>query len=99
LNPKEITAQELKAMLEAPQPPLVVDVREPFEMAYGVLPTAMPMPMNTIPYRLSELPRDRTIVAYCHLGERSWMVAQYLARQGFADVKSLAGGIEAWKKT
>jgi rhodanese-related sulfurtransferase len=37
-----------------------------------------------------------TIVAYCHVGERSWRVAQFLARRGFRVAKSLRGGIEAW---
>jgi rhodanese-related sulfurtransferase len=37
-----------------------------------------------------------TIVAYCYVGERSWNVAQFLARHGFREVKSLRGGIKAW---
>ena len=96
-NPQEITAQELEAMLESPQPPIVLDVREPYETAHGIIPGAQLMPMNTVPMRLQELPPDRPIVVYCHLGERSWVVAQFLARRGLADVKSLRGGIEAWK--
>ena len=99
MNPQEITASELKAMLESPQPPVVIDVREPFEMAYGRIPGATPMPMGTVPHHLEELPRDRTIVAYCHLGERSWQVALFLARRGLPDVKSLTGGIEAWLRS
>ena len=97
MNPQEISAHDLKAMLAAPEPPFVLDVREPYETAYGIIPGAQLLPMNTIPMRLKELPPDRTIVVVCHLGERSWVVAQFLARRGLADVKSLRGGIEAWK--
>jgi rhodanese-related sulfurtransferase len=98
MNPEEITAHQLKTILESKEPPMVIDVREPFEMAAGMIPGAVPMPMNSVPLRLADLPRDKTIVAYCHLGERSWAVAQFLARRGFGDVKSLAGGIEAWNR-
>ena len=97
VNPQQVTAQELEAMLAAPEPPFVLDVREPYETAYGIIPGAHQMPMNTVPMRLQELPSDQTVVVYCHLGERSWAVAQFLARRGLADVKSLRGGIEAWK--
>ena len=96
-QPQEISAQELQAMLEAEQPPLVIDVREPFELAYGFIPGSVNIPMGAIAFRLEELPRDRVIVAYCHLGERSWNVAQFLARRGFSEVKSLHGGVEAWQ--
>lgn len=97
MNPQEISARDLKALLAAPEPPLVLDVREPYETASSIIPGAQLMPMNTVPAHLQELPPNRTIVVYCHLGERSWIVAQFLARRGLADVKSLRGGIEAWK--
>jgi rhodanese-related sulfurtransferase len=96
-QPQEISAQELEAMLKTEQPPLVIDVREPFELAYGFIPDSANIPISAIALRLEELPRDQVIVTYCHLGERSWNVAQFLARRGFREVKSLRGGIEAWQ--
>jgi len=96
-RPQEISAQELERMLSAEQPPLVIDVREPFELASGAIPGSIHIPMGAIALRLTELPRDRTMVVYCHLGERSWSVVQFLARRGFREVKSLRGGIEAWQ--
>ena len=95
--PQEISAQQLEVMLKAEQSPVVVDVREPFELAQGVIPGSINIPMGAIALRLAELPRDRVVVIYCHLGERSWSVAQFLARCGFCEVKSLHGGIEAWQ--
>lgn len=91
----EISAKELKALLASPEPPFLLDVREPFEWLDGGIRGATQIPMNSIPARLDELPRDRAIVAYCHLGERSWYVAEFLLRNGFSQVSSLAGGIEA----
>jgi len=95
--PQEISAHELEILLKAEQPPLVIDVRAPFELARGLIPGSIHIPMGAIAFRLDELPHDRTIVIYCHLGERSWSVARFLARSGFREVKSLHGGIEAWQ--
>ncbi|MBI3761580.1 MAG: rhodanese-like domain-containing protein [Chloroflexi bacterium] len=95
-NVPETSAKELKALLASPEPPFVLDVREPYEWPDGVIPGAAQIPMNSIPARLDELPRDRAIVAYCHIGERSWYVAEFLLRNGFTNVSHLTGGIEAW---
>ncbi len=58
----------------------------------------MHMPMNTVPRRLAELPRDRLIVTQCAHGHRSFDVGGYLLDQGFPQAQSLAGGIEAWNR-
>ena len=52
--------------------------------------------MNEIPSRMEEIPKDRTVVVYCHMGARSLLVAGFLAENGFASVANLAGGIDAW---
>jgi rhodanese-related sulfurtransferase len=93
----EIGPTELRDKLAGPEPPFLVDVREPYEWADGGIPGAAQMPMNSIPDRLAELPRDREIVAYCTVGQRSWAVAEFLLRQGFARASSLDGGIIAWQ--
>ena len=94
---KEITALQLKQMLAGENPPLVVDVREADELAEGVIPGAMHIPMNSVPSRLDELPRDRDLVIHCAVGQRSWYVAKYLQRMGFERVSNLDGGIVAWQ--
>ncbi len=94
----EITAKELKALLESPNPPLVLDVREAYELtADGLISGSVHIPMRFIPNRLSELPKDRPIVAYCGVGARSYYVAEFLLKQGYGDVKNLRGGIIAWQ--
>ena len=92
----EITARALKLWLASPEPPFLLDVREPYEWRDGGIPGAVQIPMNTVPEHLIELPRDRPIVAYCHLGQRSWVVAEFLLQHGFSRVSSLAGGTAAW---
>jgi rhodanese-related sulfurtransferase len=81
-------------------PPLVLDVREPWEVQVAsVQPEGfelLAIPMNQIPARLAELPHDRPIACLCHHGMRSQQVAAFLAQRGFDDVANIAGGIDAW---
>ena len=95
-NLTEIQPAALKELLASPQPPLVLDVREPWELAKARLPGTLDIPMNQIPQRLAELPRDRPIVVMCHGGGRSTKVAHFLLQNGFSQVANLTGGIHAW---
>lgn len=76
--------------------PVIVDVREPWEHAICSLPEARLVPMQQIPARVDELPRERDIVVVCHHGMRSWQVADYLVSVGFTRLYNLSGGIAAW---
>ncbi len=92
----EISAADLKLQLDSPQPPLVLDVREKWELEAARLPGTLDIPMAQIPQRLCDLPHDRPIVVMCHGGTRSLKVANFLAQNGFDQVASLDGGIRAW---
>ena len=82
--------------------PLVLDVREPWELqTASVAPEGfelLAIPMNQVPQRLAEVPTDRPIACLCHHGTRSQRVALFLAQQGYTDVANIAGGIEAWSR-
>ena len=75
---------------------MLLDVREPAEWDTARVADAVHMPMRTVPGRLHELDRERTIVVMCHGGARSRRVAEFLAGSGYASVFNLTGGIEAW---
>ena len=75
---------------------LVLDVREPVERRYASIQPSIHIPMEEIPRRLAENPRDRDLVGYCHIGERSGLVVGYLRGLGFPSVANLDGGIDAW---
>jgi rhodanese-related sulfurtransferase len=92
---REITPTELQQLLAGDNPPSLVDVREEGEAAICSIDGSTLIPMNTLPQRLQELPRDRAVVLYCHSGMRSMMAGQWLSQQGF-DALSLAGGIDRW---
>ncbi len=92
---QEITPGALNARLGADDPPVVLDVREPWEQEIARLPGTLDIPMNEVPARLDELPRDREIVVMCRSGGRSARVAQYLEQQGYRTA-NLTGGILRW---
>jgi rhodanese-related sulfurtransferase len=95
----EIEPLELKARRERGDRVVVLDVREPEEIAIAPFPDAMHIPMGDIPSRLTELDPDAEWVVVCHHGMRSAQVAMYLARMGFERVSNLTGGIEEWSLT
>lgn len=95
--PAELTPVELKTLWDRGESPLVVDVREDWELGIAKLPQAVHMPMNEVPQRLAELPRDARIVVMCRSGGRSMQVARFLERNGFGQVANLTGGILAWR--
>ncbi|HEV7607568.1 MAG TPA: rhodanese-like domain-containing protein [Steroidobacteraceae bacterium] len=95
---REISVEELKARRDLGENPLVLDVREEWELQLASIPGVVHVPMNQVPARLSELsPKSETIVM-CHAGGRSMRVAHFLADQGFTNVANLSGGISAWSQ-
>ena len=82
--------------VESPLPgSLLLDIREPGELASGVAVGALLIPMDLVPHALDRLPKDRPITVYCAAGARSWGVAHWLREQGFPLAVSLSGGIHA----
>ena len=77
---------------------VVLDVREPQELAVAALDGVVHIPMAQVPQRVAELPRDRDIVVLCHLGARSERVTAFLRANGFTRAVNLAGGIDAWSR-
>lgn len=79
-------------------PPVLLDVREAWEVATAALPGASHIPMSVLPDRLAELDPTRPTVVLCHHGLRSARVGTWLELNGFAAVFNLAGGIDAWSR-
>lgn len=95
---QHITAPELAKLLadNAQKPPLLLDVREPWEYQTCHIPGVQLMPMQAVPARINELDPDSVVVCICHHGGRSMQVANFLERQGFSRVINLTGGVHAW---
>lgn len=99
-QPEQIGVAELQALCAAARPPLLLDVREPWEAQLARIRIdgvdSRLLPMGEIPERLDELNPLQPVVVYCHHGMRSLQVVAFLLRQGFESVYNLAGGIDAW---
>jgi rhodanese-related sulfurtransferase len=95
---QHLTAPELASRIaDASRPaPVLLDVREPWEVEKCSLPDSVAIAMNTIPARMQELDPEAEIICICHHGARSMQVAAFLERQGFENVTNLTGGIHAW---
>jgi rhodanese-related sulfurtransferase len=93
---KSITISQLLRRLEDDPGPFLLDVREPEELADGVIAGSVSVPVREVRHRLGELPRDRDIVVICHLGVRSAYVTERLNALGYDRAVNLAGGMDAW---
>ena len=75
---------------------LLLDVREPHELAISALRGATNIPLGELAARLSELDSAREMVVFCKAGTRSTRALELLVSAGFKKVKNLKGGINAW---
>ena len=92
----EISVAELKRRHDSGADFVLLDVREPDELATAAVAWARAIPMREIPAQLGELPRDKPIVCMCHHGGRSERVTQFLNQNGYDNAVNLAGGIDEW---
>ncbi len=90
-----LSANELNELL-AHSKITLVDVRNPDEVARGVIAGAMHLPLHLLPLKYKSLPTTLPIVFYCHSGVRSAHAADFAVSNGFENVHNLTGGILAW---
>jgi len=95
-QPLEIDVQEAARRRAEDEDFLLLDVREPQELAICAIDDHLHIPMQQVPARLKELPKDTPVVVLCHHGGRSMQVTMFLRQQGFANATNLAGGIDQW---
>ena len=93
-----LTPKQLQQLLDAGEPLVLLDVREPFEWKISNLGShgARLIPMGDVPDRLEELDPGAPVVVYCRTGARSDLIARFLIAHGFEQVWNLEGGINAW---
>ncbi|GAC1411941.1 MAG: rhodanese-like domain-containing protein [Candidatus Velthaea sp.] len=94
----ELSVADFKRKRDAAEDLVLLDVREPYEVAVASLPHATLIPMMEIPQRYTELPHGKDIVVMCHHGVRSETVANFLLANGYTNVANLIGGINAWSE-
>ena len=96
----EVDAAGARELLDAPDAPLFVDVREPDEWSEGHIPGAVHVSRGHFESRIEQAAPDhsRQIVVYCAGGARSAFAAKTLGELGYENVVSLAGGYTDWKR-
>jgi rhodanese-related sulfurtransferase len=95
----EVTPEEVKSRLDAGESFTLLDVREPWEQEKAWIVGAKLMPMGEVPSRAhQELDPEEYVVVICHHGVRSMNVTAWLRQQGFENVQSMRGGIDAWSR-
>jgi rhodanese-related sulfurtransferase len=91
----EINGETLAGRLQGQAVFTLLDIRETWELARGLLPEAVHIAMSELENRAAELPKAIPLVVYCEHGVRSLHVAAWLIQQGY-QAESLAGGFAAW---
>lgn len=94
----QITVHEFVELRnQEPERIAVLDVREPGELAGGVIENSVRIPLGKLSSRLTELDREKLLVVHCKGGYRSSVATSILRRAGFREIANLTGGFDAWK--
>ncbi len=94
----EVSAKELKRMLDSGLRLTLLDVREPYEHDMCHIDGSKLIPLGDLERRAGELDRDEEVVVYCQVGSRSARAVELLASRGFKKARNLKGGIRAWSE-
>jgi len=78
----------------------VIDVRDSAEYAKGHIEGSLGIPLDKLDKQLEQLTadKDKPIIVACNMGSRSPTACKKLAQQGFKDVYTLKGGMQAWEE-
>ena len=100
----EITPRDTRDRLARADGLVLLDIREPDELALASIPGALAMPMGTALEHHDDLAddlpegRETPLAVICHHGVRSLRATLALRQLGFSDVRSVAGGIDLWSR-
>src|SRR5262245_24631927 len=90
------TPSEIDRRIKSGEDLLLIDVREPAEVAIAALPGALVCPLSRSESWISQIPVGRSLVIFCHHGVRSLHAALALKERGHDDVINMTGGIDLW---
>lgn len=86
---KNLTARELKQMLESGEDIYFIDIRNPGDYGRGHFPGAVNIPFNKLSVKLGQIPTDKKVVVYCDAGNIAASGASYLRSKGYSNVYAL----------
>ena len=94
---QNIGPEDLIEKMETGKDFILLDVRTPQEHAAQAITGSYLLPLQELGHRMDELPKNKEIVVYCRVGNRSAHACSYLSRMGYK-VKNLEGGIMTWNQ-
>ncbi|MBL7850848.1 MAG: ThiF family adenylyltransferase [Cyclobacteriaceae bacterium] len=95
---KEVTVEELKALLDKKADIQLIDVREPHEYDTCNLGGEL-IPMAEVPFNIDRISKDKQVIIHCRSGGRSGNIINWLEKNhGFTNLYNLKGGILDWAK-
>ncbi|MGF1722924.1 thiosulfate sulfurtransferase GlpE [Vibrio kyushuensis] len=92
-----INIEQTQTLLLKPEA-ILADTRDSQSFAQGHVEEAFPLNNDTIVEFMNEVEFEQPILVMCYHGISSQNVAQYLINQGYSEVYSVDGGIEAWRR-
>ncbi|MGE0568396.1 MAG: molybdopterin-synthase adenylyltransferase MoeB [Bacteroidia bacterium] len=97
VSPSEsISPIELNEWINSGKEFMLLDVRESYEREICLIESSISIPLSKIQESISKIPKDKTIVVYCHHGKRSQAAINQLKKENFKNLINLEGGIHAW---
>lgn len=96
MSVNEIDATTLKDMMDKGEDVRLYDIRSQAEFAQGIIKGGEFTPLHTIPVKMHDFPKDKTIVFYCRSGARSAQACMYVAENAGIEALNLRGGIISW---
>jgi rhodanese-related sulfurtransferase len=93
---RSLSTAELKEKLKQGEHLIIIDVREAEEVAEGMIPGAVHIPLGEITSRYNEIGRDAEIILVCRSGKRSQKAYEFLQTQGFTNLINMDGGMLQW---
>jgi len=91
-----ISTDSVKQKISQGEPLTIIDVREAEEVAAGMIPGAIHIPLGDLSARANEISRENPIILVCRSGHRSGLAYEYLEGQGFTGLKNMSGGMLDW---
>ncbi|MFJ7684778.1 rhodanese-like domain-containing protein [Peribacillus butanolivorans] len=92
---KEISPNEVNALLKRNSTINIIDVREVDEVKAGKIPNAMHIPLGLVEFRMQDLDKSKEYIMVCRSGGRSSRAAKLLENHGYK-VLNMTGGMLEW---
>lgn len=94
----QISAEEVKRLLENDKTVAILDVRTPSEVSRGKIERSINVPLDQIDLLEEKMPDKKTkIIVYCLSGSRSAAAVEQMTKMGYTDAVSLTSGLLAWR--